>query len=93
MSTVKVSLADGQMFQADLPFEIQITTQLQEVLRRFLHFQYEKDRNTRSVSSIPWQWRYRDDEFFSNYLGHMLRSVEGQIMDARRRRNIADAST
>lgn len=88
---VVTNLPNGSSFNKAMQFEIQITTQLQEVLRRFLHFEYERNRSIKQESMAPWQWRYREHEFFSNYLGHMLRSIEGQIMDVRRRREIADA--
>jgi ppGpp synthetase/RelA/SpoT-type nucleotidyltranferase len=64
--------------------EIQITTQLQEVIRRLLHQQYESDR----VKQPPedWEWDYRGDAFRVNYLGHVLHYLEGKIMDERERR-------
>ncbi len=71
--------------------ELQITTQLQEVLRQFSHEFYEKMRMTNKQSEIPWQWRYKEDEFFANYLGHMLHNIEGMIMDVRRRQEEKNA--
>jgi hypothetical protein len=66
--------------------EIQITTQVQEVIRRLLHRYYETRRAT-SASEIAhrWQWDYESDEFAANYLGHILHYVEGMIMDVRER--------
>jgi hypothetical protein len=71
----------------DMWVELQITTQLQEILRKFLHTIYEKNRMSRTKAEIPWQWRYQDDEFFTNSLGHMLHNIEGFIMDVRRRQD------
>ncbi len=65
--------------------EIQVTTQLQEVLRQFSHTIYEEMRMNSQRPEVPWQWRYKDDEFFANYLGHMLHNIEGLIMEVRRR--------
>ncbi len=65
--------------------EIQVTTQLQEVLRKILHVVYERTRMISDDNQIPWQWRYKDDDFFINYLGHMLHNIEGLIMEIRRR--------
>lgn len=63
--------------------EIQITTQLQEVIRRLLHKYYEQRRTKRPTPDVKWQWNYRSDEFAANYLGHILHYVEGMIMDVR----------
>lgn len=65
--------------------EIQITTQLQEVIRRLLHKYYEKRRETIKEEDSKWQWDYRCDEFCANYLGHILHYVEGMIMEIRER--------
>ncbi len=66
--------------------EIQITTQLQEVIRRLLHKYYEQRRAERPTSNVKWQWDYRSDEFATNYLGHILHYVEGMIMEVRDKR-------
>lgn len=63
--------------------EIQITTQLQEVIRRLIHKYYEQHRAERPTPNVKWQWDYRSDEFAANYLGHILHYVEGMIMDVR----------
>ena len=62
--------------------EIQITTQLQEVIRQILHKYYEQ-RRSRPTTNVKWQWDYKSDEFATNYLGHILHYVEGMIMDVR----------
>ena len=67
-----------------VPFEIQITTQLQEVIRALLHQYYEQERlKDRKSIQNKWQWDYKSDEFVANYLGHILHYVEGMIMDVR----------
>lgn len=63
--------------------EVQVTTQLQEVIRRMLHMYYEH-RRTKGASGeqdLKWQWDYKSDEFAANYLGHILHYVEGMIME------------
>ncbi|MGB4697792.1 MAG: hypothetical protein WBH08_08095, partial [Methanothrix sp.] len=65
-----------------ISFEIQITTQLQDVIRRLLHEDYEEKRTER-VADEKWQWNYKSEEFSTNYLGHILHYVEGMIMDVR----------
>jgi ppGpp synthetase/RelA/SpoT-type nucleotidyltranferase len=67
--------------------EIQISTQLQELIRRLLHKYYEESRkDPRQVKvGTKWQWQYRTSEFAANYLGHILHYVEGMIMEVRDR--------
>jgi len=65
--------------------ELQITTQLQDVIRKLLHCYYEKRRKTTKKENIKWQWAWQSDEFAANYLGHILHYVEGMIMDIRKK--------
>lgn len=65
--------------------EMQITTQLQEVIRRLLHKYYEDRRRRGKEDGLKWQWDYASDEFGANYLGHILHYVEGMIVDIRER--------
>ena len=66
--------------------EIQITTQLQEVIRHLLHKYYEQRRAQRPIPHVKWQWDYRSDEFAANYIGHILHYLEGMIVDVRDKR-------
>jgi hypothetical protein len=69
-----------------MTIEIQITTQLQEVIRQLTHERYEKQRMVSGIrrdSSKKWQWDYTSEEFKENYLGHILHYVEGMIMEVR----------
>ena len=63
--------------------EIQITTQIQEVIRKLLHKYYEETRRSIEKKNIKWQWNYKNDEFSANYLGHILHYTEGIIMHIR----------
>lgn len=67
----------------NVSFEIQITTQLQEVIRTLMHKYYEENRKIIREENIKWQWNYKSDEFATNYLGHILHYVEGMIMEIR----------
>lgn len=69
--------------------EIQITTQLQEVIGRLLHSYYEARRQLPERERSGWQWDYESDEFVANYLGHILHYVEGMIMEVRNRQDAA----
>lgn len=63
--------------------EIQISTQLQDVIRSLLHKYYEDRRMKQIEEEIKWQWDYTSDEFSANYLGHILHYIEGMIMEIR----------
>lgn len=67
--------------------ELQVTTQLQNVIRRLTHQYYDNRRAEveHHRSAEPWQWQYESDEFIANYLGHILHYVEGMIMEVRQR--------
>lgn len=73
------------------PVEIQITTQLQEVIRKLLHRHYEARRALPEQERSDWQWAYQSDEFTANYLGHILHYVEGMIMEVRNRQGTTGA--
>jgi hypothetical protein len=66
-----------------ISIELQITTQLQEVIRRLLHKYYEERRKKAREETQKWQWLYKSEEFSANYLGHILHYVEGMIVDIR----------
>ena len=67
----------------NVSIEIQITTQIQEVIRNLLHKYYEEKRKSIKQKSVKWQWDYKSDEFSANYLGNILHYVEGMIMEIR----------
>lgn len=67
----------------NVSIEIQITTQIQEVIRNLLHKYYEEKRKSITQKSVKWQWDYKSDEFSANYLGNILHYVEGMIMEIR----------
>lgn len=72
--------------------EIQVTTQLQDVIRRLLHNYYRDRRSLPQPQQTKWQWDYKSDEFVTNYLGHILHYVEGMIMEIREKQ-ISDVLT
>lgn len=82
--TVSVPGPRFEMENITISFEMQITTQLQDVLRRLTHTYYEA-RRTRGTAEEgkPWQWDYKSDEFAPNYLGHVLQYLEGMVMQIR----------
>jgi ppGpp synthetase/RelA/SpoT-type nucleotidyltranferase len=79
---------DTEILECSL--EIQITTQLQEVLKKLTHTLYEDRRlQTGDIGdNKKWQWNYRSEEFTANYLGHILHYLEGMILEVRDRREM-----
>ena len=74
--------------ERNISVEIQVTTQLQEVIRKLLHSYYEDRRSVpQNRSARKWQWNYRSEEFGANYLGHILHYLEGMIVEIREKRN------
>lgn len=67
--------------------EIQVNTQLAEVIKALLHGPYERRRlmDVKTSATKPWQWDYESNEFAVNFLGHSLHHIDGMIMDVRRR--------
>ena len=63
--------------------EVQVTTQLQEIIKKLLHKHYEDRRKSIEKPHLKWQWDYKSDEFSTNYLGHILHYIEGMIVDIR----------
>lgn len=67
--------------------ELQITTQLQEVIRQMLHRHYEHRRMLTAKPDDRWKWEHTSREFATNYLGHILHYLEGMIVEIRDRRD------
>jgi hypothetical protein len=67
--------------------EIQITTELKELIKNLIHQAYVDHRSEKhSTEKFGWQWDYTSDEFMINYLGHIMHYLEGNILDIRDRR-------
>jgi hypothetical protein len=62
--------------------ELQITTQVQDVIRTMLHRLYERSRE-QPVPAGDWKWDHSSSEFATNYLGHILHYLEGMIVEVR----------
>ena len=81
----EVPSVDFDTQRMDITVELQVTSQLQEVIRKLLHKHFENRRQRAGAPDVEWQWDYRSDEFATNYLGHILHYVEGMIMEVRDR--------
>lgn len=66
--------------------EIQVITQMKDVIRELTHKYYEQKRAKVEMPDKKWQWDYSCDEFEPNYIGHILHYIEGAIMKIRDRR-------
>jgi len=87
----EIPKTDWDTERVGVSVEIQVTTQLQEVIRRLLHRYYERRRRMVSKPLEKWQWDYKCEEFGANYLGHILHYVEGMIMEIREKQKAATA--
>lgn len=74
---------DFQSHKHLINVEIQITTELQALIKNLLHKYYEENRTRPKPDNYKWQWDYSCDEFNSNYLGHIVHYVEGKIVELR----------
>ncbi len=84
--TFEVYGIDFDTEKMKIKIEIQLTTQLQEIILKLLHKYYEARRKkTKNNEEIPWQWNYKNNEFATNYLGHILHYIEGMIVDIRQK--------
>jgi len=68
--------------------EIQVTTQMKDVITELTHKYYERKREALTQPDIKWQWDYNSDEFLPNYIGHMLHYIEGALMQIRNKEQL-----
>lgn len=66
-------------------FELQINTEIQDVILDMIHKYYERRRTHLRKEDPKWQWDYECEEFVPNYLGHVIHYIEGMIMEVRKR--------
>lgn len=63
--------------------EIQVTTQLQEVLRSLTHKFYESQRLEIKPDKGKWKWDFSSSRFKVGYLSHTLHLLESVIVESR----------
>jgi ppGpp synthetase/RelA/SpoT-type nucleotidyltranferase len=78
---VQLMKPDLEQLQVALSVELQVTTQLQEVLKDLTHGFYEEIRTRQNASTDDWKWRYDTPRFRGSYIGHTLHLLEGIIVD------------
>jgi hypothetical protein len=83
--TTEIDFYDANLRMQRLPIqvEIQVTTQLQEVLRGLTHLFYEQNRLEAEVSNSQWKWEYGSNRFRASYLSHTLHLLEAVIVQSR----------
>jgi hypothetical protein len=75
--------ANWQTQATTVEFEIQLTTQLQEVLRDLTHPLYERARVATGQRDDHWKWEHDTLRFRTSYLGHTLHMIEAVIVQVR----------
>lgn len=81
--SVEIPERDWRTLHVDARLEVQITTQLQEVMRSHLHRYYVLSRGEPAPDPTSWQWDYQSPEFSVGYLGHTLHYLEGKLAEIR----------
>jgi hypothetical protein len=75
-------MLDGSVVQKDMWVEVQITTQLAEVITALTHELYEARRSAGPApKNDDWKWDAGSHDFRSAYLGHGLHLLEGIIQN------------
>jgi len=69
--------------KSKIEMEIQVTTQLQEVLRGLTHHFYEQKRVQPDADTSKWKWEYKSNRFRASYLSHTLHLLEAVIVQSR----------
>jgi ppGpp synthetase/RelA/SpoT-type nucleotidyltranferase len=82
---IPLSIPDQNFSPIDITInvEVQVTTQIQEIIKTLLHKHYENNRKILAPIDYKWQWDYKSPEFTPNYLGHIIQYVEGMIVEVR----------
>jgi len=63
--------------------EVQVTTQVKDVIQELLHKYYDERRRSTDPAPDAPEWDYLSDAFRTTYLGHLAHHMEGLIMDLR----------
>ncbi|EIN4364571.1 hypothetical protein ACEV8V_22965 [Vibrio parahaemolyticus] len=74
---------DFTAYDTEIEVEIQVTTQLQEVLRSITHKFYEKERSVDTNDVGKWKWDFESGKFKVGYLSHTLHLLESIILESR----------
>lgn len=75
--------SSGAARTGQIDMEIQVTTQLQDVLRSLTHVFYEERRLLREKDTAKWKWEFTSSRFRVGYLSHTLHLLEAIIVQSR----------
>lgn len=82
---MEMAAVDMNPMDTNVKIEIQITTQLQEILRKLTHGFYEELRLDPLQDKRAWKWDFQSPRFQASYLGHTLHLLEGVIVQLKNR--------
>ena len=88
---IKLVNKDWHETDSNVGIEIQVTTQLQEVLRSMTHNFYAQSRLEPDANSSKWRWQFTTNRFRVGYLSHALHLLESIILEARENMNKKDS--
>lgn len=80
---VELDWFDWRSKTESVEIEVQITTQLQEVLRALTHKLYEVRRLASASDPHSWKWEVMTKRFKAAFLGHTLHMLEAAIVELR----------
>lgn len=72
-----------QISDTYIEVEIQVTTQLQDVLRNLTHVFYREIRLSPGDDKSKWKWDFGSNRFRVSYLSHALHLLESIILESR----------
>ena len=80
---VEIVDQDFNPVKVDLKVEIQITTQLQEIMYQITHKHYIAERSKAQSNRDAWKWDVKSNRFKSGYLAHTLHLLEAIVIELR----------
>lgn len=80
--TIPIRIVDQSWNEQEesVRYEIQITTEMQNMLYELTHRFYDAERHSSPKDPDSWKWDYRSARFSASYLSHTLHMVEGMIL-------------
>jgi len=80
---VEIATPNLESRTISMRIEIQISSQLQEVLRKITHEFYEQRRNSVEADAQQWKWDFQSNQFRAGYVSHTLHLIEAIIVQLR----------
>ncbi|MBX4890653.1 hypothetical protein [Rhizobium bangladeshense] len=75
----EIMKSNGEIRSEAVRIEVQISTQLQEIMNDLTHSFYENKRLGSKADGI-WKWRPGEPKFQGVYFGHTLHMIEGMLV-------------